>query len=40
MNYLAGTTRPDIIFAVPQCAEYTIDPRQSHEEAIKRIGRC
>ena len=39
MNYLAGTTRPDILFAVHQCAKYSIDPKQSHEEAVKRIGR-
>ena len=37
MNYLSGTTRPDIIFAVHQCAKYIIYPKQSHEEAVKRI---
>ena len=39
MNYLSGTIRPDIIFAMRQCAKYSIDPKQSHEEAVKRIGR-
>ena len=39
MNYISGTTRPDILFAVHQCAKYSIDPKQSHEEAVKRIGR-
>ena len=39
MNYLAGTTRPDILFDMHQCAKYSIDPKQSHEEAVKRIGR-
>ena len=39
MNYLSETTRPDIIFAAPQCAKYSIDPKQSHKEAVKRIGR-
>ena len=32
MNYLAGTTRPDIIFSVHKCAKYRIYPKQSHEE--------
>ena len=39
MNYLDGTTRLDIIFSVHQCAKYSIDPKQFHEEAVKRIGR-
>ena len=39
INYLAVTTRPDIVFAVHQCAKYSVDPKQSHEEAVKRIGR-
>ena len=37
--YLSGHTRPDIAFAVSQCARYSCCPRRSHEEAIKRIGR-
>ena len=39
MNYLALTTRPDIIFDVHQCAKYIIDTKQPYEEADKRIGR-
>ena len=39
MNYMSGTTIPDIIFAVHKCAKHSIDPKQLHEEAIKRIGR-
>ena len=39
MNYLSGTTRPDIFFAVHQCAKYSIYPKQSHKEAVKSIGR-
>ena len=39
MYYLAGTTRPDIIFAAHQCANYSIYPKQSHEKSVKRIGR-
>ena len=27
MNYLAWTTRPDIIFAVHQCPKYSLDPK-------------
>ena len=37
--YLSGHTRPDIAFAVSQCARYSFCPRHSHEEALKRIGR-
>ena len=32
-------TRPDIAFAVHQCARCTFEPKQSHEKALKRIGR-
>jgi Reverse transcriptase (RNA-dependent DNA polymerase) len=38
MLYLCNT-RPDIQFAVSQCARFTADPRKSHEIALKRIGR-
>ena len=37
--YLAVTTRPDILFAVHQCACFYSYPMSSHEEAVKRIGR-
>jgi hypothetical protein len=37
--YVSSSTRPDIQFAVHQCARYTHHPRRRHEEAIKRIGR-
>ena len=37
INYLSGTTRPDIIFAVHQFSKYSIDPKQSREEAVKII---
>ena len=39
MNYIYGTARPYNIFAVYQCAKYSIYAKQSHEECIKRIGR-
>ena len=39
LNYLASTTRPDIQFAVHQCARFVADPKMSHEKAVKRIVR-
>jgi hypothetical protein len=37
--YLSGHTRPDIAFAVHQCARYTFKPTNRHVTALKRIGR-
>ncbi len=34
LNYLAQTTRTDIMYAMHQIAKYLSDPRQSHGEAI------
>ena len=39
LSYLQAMVRPDIAFAVQQCARFSNDPRRSHEEAVKRIGR-
>jgi len=39
LNYLAQNTRPDISFAVHQCARYSNSPTALHELAVKRIGR-
>ena len=39
LNFLAATTRPDILFAVHQCARFSTNPGKEHEEAVKRIGR-
>lgn len=39
LNYLAASTRPDILFAVHQCARFSSDPKLSHEQAVKRIVR-
>jgi len=39
LNYLASTSRPEIQFAVHQCARFVADPRMSHEKAVKRIIR-
>ena len=38
-NFLALNTRPDIAFAVHQCACWCSNPRKTHGAAIKRIGR-
>jgi hypothetical protein len=37
--YLASNSRPDIAFAVHQCARFTHHPRLIHEQALKRIWR-
>jgi len=34
-----GHSRPDISFATHQCARYTHSPKQTHEDALIRIGR-
>jgi hypothetical protein len=39
LNYLAQTTRPDIMYARHQIAKYSSDPRQSHGEAILYLVR-
>jgi len=38
MQYLQGHSRPDITYAVSQCARFTHSPRRSHEIALERIG--
>ncbi len=39
LNYLAPTTRPDIMYATHQIAKYLSGPRQSHGEAILYLVR-
>ena len=39
LNYLAGTTHPDITFAVHQCARFCNEPKKEHFMAVKRIVR-
>jgi Reverse transcriptase (RNA-dependent DNA polymerase) len=39
LMYLANNTRPDIAFAVHQCARFTHAPKNSHSLAVKRIVR-
>lgn len=39
MLYLSSNSRPDIAFAVHQCARFSHCPRAIHEQAVKRIAR-
>jgi hypothetical protein len=39
LNYIASTSRPDISFAVHQCARFCNNPSRTHELALKRIIR-
>jgi hypothetical protein len=39
LNYLAQTTRPDIMYATHQIANYSSDPRKEHGEAIVYLVR-
>jgi Reverse transcriptase (RNA-dependent DNA polymerase) len=39
LMYLCSNTRPDIQYAVHQCARFTHFPKKSHEDAIARICR-
>jgi hypothetical protein len=38
LTYLTGSVRPDIAM-VHQCAQFSINPMRSHEQAVMRIGR-
>jgi hypothetical protein len=39
MQYLSGHARPDIAFAVSQCASLSSNPKRTHAAALNRIGR-
>ena len=39
LNYLEKTTRPDISYAVHQCARYCSNPRQNHSKEVIHIIR-
>ena len=38
LNYLEKCTRPELAFAVHQCARFSHCPKTSHSEAVERIG--
>jgi len=38
LNYLEKTSRPDISYAVHQCARFSQDPRQSHAKAVIHLA--
>jgi hypothetical protein len=40
MKYLEKSTRPDISYAVHQCARFCENPTVVHTAAVNRIGRC
>ena len=37
--YLVGSTRPDIAYAMHQCARFSHNPKHSHEVGVKHIAR-
>ena len=37
--YLSGSSRPDIAYAVHQCARFSHNPKRSHEIVLKHIAR-
>jgi hypothetical protein len=37
LNYLAHNSRPDISFAVHQCAQFSKEPKALHKKAVKHI---
>jgi Reverse transcriptase (RNA-dependent DNA polymerase) len=39
LNYLEKSTRPDLAYAVPQCARFAANPKVEHTKAVKLIGR-
>jgi len=39
LNFIAANTRPDLSFAVHQCAKFSHHPHLLHEKAVKHIGR-
>jgi hypothetical protein len=38
LNYLEKSTRPEIAYAVHQCARFATDPRYEHGQAVKWLG--
>jgi hypothetical protein len=40
LNYLKKSSRPDLAYSVHNCAQFSSDPKLTHSQAVKRIGRC
>jgi hypothetical protein len=38
-NFLEKSTRPDITATVDQCARFSLEPKQSHADAVRYFGR-
>ena len=39
LKFLQGYSRPDITYAVSLCAQYTHNPKRSHEVTLERVAR-
>jgi len=39
LNFLKKSTRPNISYAVHQCARFSSNPKESHKKVVLRIGR-
>jgi hypothetical protein len=39
LTFIQASTRPDLTFPTHQAAKFSVDPRVTHEKAIKRIAR-
>jgi hypothetical protein len=39
LNFLEKSTRPELAFAVHQCARFSANPRTSHAKAVRLIGK-
>ena len=39
LNYLEKSCRPDIAYAVHQCARFSSKPRKKHGEAVRWLGK-
>jgi len=39
LNFLEKSTRPDISYAVHQCARFSHDPKVSHSQAVEHLGK-
>ena len=39
LNFIEKSTRPDLAYAVHQCARFSAEPKKSHAVAVKRIAK-